>query len=226
MYKGEISIKHEQLESIMQVAESLGMRGLMDVACQPTQTKTSPEPGQHAVPPALIPTSVNKPECCGSCSGYTPSKKRRLYEDPASNEKPLQCSRTPGPDSRTVRTPTGSGIDNRMPPASMVSLRDPYSRTAPTSPDLENYNDIRPDILEMIKEEQKAKLLEPSQNWASHPGASSSSLPGGSYCYQNQLQSMWQKCWNQNASVYQVSLVTKYTIALLNLPMKLHFVLL
>eukprot|EP00092_Neocalanus_flemingeri_P002323 GFUD01002481.1.p1 GENE.GFUD01002481.1~~GFUD01002481.1.p1 ORF type:complete len:605 (-),score=132.40 GFUD01002481.1:649-2463(-) len=207
MYRGEISVKQEQLESIMQVAEALGVRGLVDVSGQPSlsQVKTSPEP---AVPPALIPTNVNKAEFCGNCSGYTPNKKRRLYEDPASNEKPLNCSRTPGPDHRTARTPTiqtptGSGIENRMPPSSMGSLRDPYSRTAPTSPDLENYNDIRPDILEMIKEEQKAKLLEPSQNWASHSGTSSSTVPGGSYCYQNQLQSMWQKCWNQNASMFQ-----------------------
>ena len=165
MYRGEISVKQEQLESIMQVAESLSVRGLVDVSGQPSmsQVKTSPEP---AVPPALIPTNVNKAEFCGNCSGYTPNKKRRLYEDPASNEKPLNCSRTPVPDHRTARTPTmqtptgsiiGSGIDNRMPQSSMSSLRDPYSRTAPASPDMENYNDIRPDILEMIKEEQKVK---------------------------------------------------------------------
>lgn len=211
MYRGEISVKQEQLESIMQVAEALGVRGLVDVSAQPSvsQVKTSLEP---AVPPALIPTNVNKAEFCGNCSGYTPNKKRRLYEDPASNEKPLNCSRTPVPDHRTSRTsslhtPTGSiigsGVDNRMPPSSMGSLRESFSGPSTASPDLDNYNDIRPDILEMIKEEQKAKLLEPSQNWASHSGPSSSTVPGGSYCYQNQLQSMWQKCWNQNASMFQ-----------------------
>ena len=45
--------------------------------------------------------------------------------------------------------------------------------------------------------------MEPNQNWSSL-SSSSASMPGGQYCYQNQLQNMWQKCWNQNANVFQV----------------------
>ena len=53
-------MKQEQLESIMQVAEALGVRGLVDVSAKPTVSpvKTSLEPG---VPPALVQTNVNKP---------------------------------------------------------------------------------------------------------------------------------------------------------------------
>jgi len=200
MYRGEVSVKQEQLDSIMQVAEALGVRGLVDVS----RVKRSPEPG---APPALVPSNVNKTaDFCGNCSSFSPNKKRRLYEEAAISEKPLNCSRAPAPDPRTSRAPSihTPTMDNRMPPVSIGSMRDSFSGPAPSPPDLDNYTDIRPDILEMIKEEQKAKLLEPSQNWASHSGSSSSSsVPGGSYCYQNQLQSMWQKCWNQNASMFQ-----------------------
>ncbi|XP_022125918.1 protein bric-a-brac 1 isoform X1 [Pieris rapae] len=56
--------------------------------------------------------------------------------------------------------------------------------------------DIRPGIAEMIREEERAKILENSHAWL---GASTSSLAVDSYQYQ--LQSMWQKCWNTNQSL-------------------------
>ncbi|XP_014364830.2 protein bric-a-brac 1 isoform X2 [Papilio machaon] len=55
--------------------------------------------------------------------------------------------------------------------------------------------DIRPGIAEMIREEERAKLLENSHAWL---GASTSSIADS---YQYQLQSMWQKCWNTNQSL-------------------------
>ncbi|CAO1345360.1 unnamed protein product [Diamesa serratosioi] len=50
--------------------------------------------------------------------------------------------------------------------------------------------EIKPGIAEMIREEERAKLLENSA-WL---GASQSNIAAESYQYQ--LQSMWQKCWN------------------------------
>ncbi|XP_050684190.1 protein bric-a-brac 1-like isoform X2 [Leptidea sinapis] len=55
--------------------------------------------------------------------------------------------------------------------------------------------DIRPGIAEMIREEERAKILENSHAWL---GASTSSLAD---TYQYQLQSIWQKCWNTNQSL-------------------------
>ncbi|XP_055841630.1 protein bric-a-brac 2 [Episyrphus balteatus] len=53
--------------------------------------------------------------------------------------------------------------------------------------------EIKPEIAEMIREEERAKLIEGAHPWMS--GAGSSSVADS---YQYQLQSMWQKCWNTN----------------------------
>ncbi|KAM7358065.1 bric a brac 1 isoform 2-T2 [Cochliomyia hominivorax] len=55
--------------------------------------------------------------------------------------------------------------------------------------------EIKPGIAEMIREEERAKMLENSHAWM---GASGSSIADS---YQYQLQSMWQKCWNTNQSL-------------------------
>lgn len=153
---------------------------------------------------------------CGSCNVTSqPAKKRRLFteadgdmQDRGEHSQPrtvIQCSSN-GNMSRLQVASTPSS----KPSASMstsrlasTSLRG-SSSGAGGSGDLDNYSDIRPDILEMIKEEQKAKMMEPNQNWSN---SSASSVPGSPYCYQNQIQNMWQKCWNQSASSFQVSLI-------------------
>ncbi|XP_034946856.1 protein bric-a-brac 1-like isoform X2 [Chelonus insularis] len=55
--------------------------------------------------------------------------------------------------------------------------------------------EIKPGIAEMIREEERAKLLESSHAWL---GASTSNI---SDSYQYQLQSLWQKCWNTNSGL-------------------------
>ncbi|XP_011315174.1 protein bric-a-brac 1 isoform X2 [Fopius arisanus] len=56
--------------------------------------------------------------------------------------------------------------------------------------------EIKPGIAEMIREEERAKLLESSHAWL---GASTSNISADSYQYQ--LQSLWQKCWNTNSGL-------------------------
>ncbi|KAH8386156.1 hypothetical protein KR200_001681 [Drosophila serrata] len=56
--------------------------------------------------------------------------------------------------------------------------------------------EIKPGIAEMIREEERAKMLENSHAWM---GATGSTLAADSYQYQ--LQSMWQKCWNTNQNL-------------------------
>lgn len=53
--------------------------------------------------------------------------------------------------------------------------------------------EIKPEIAEMIREEERAKLIEGAHPWMNGPGSSSVADS-----YQYQLQSMWQKCWNTN----------------------------
>ncbi|XP_055609260.1 protein bric-a-brac 1 isoform X2 [Uranotaenia lowii] len=59
--------------------------------------------------------------------------------------------------------------------------------------------EIKPGIAEMIREEERAKMLENSQVWL---GASTSSIPADSYQYQ--LQAMWQKCWNSQNLIHHL----------------------
>uniref|UniRef100_A0A1B0GCQ4 Protein bric-a-brac 2 n=1 Tax=Glossina morsitans morsitans TaxID=37546 RepID=A0A1B0GCQ4_GLOMM len=53
--------------------------------------------------------------------------------------------------------------------------------------------EIKPEIAEMIREEERAKMIESGHPWTA--GTSSTSVTDS---YQYQLQSMWQKCWNTN----------------------------
>ncbi|XP_059226829.1 protein bric-a-brac 2 isoform X2 [Stomoxys calcitrans] len=53
--------------------------------------------------------------------------------------------------------------------------------------------EIKPEIAEMIREEERAKMIESGHPWMA--GATTSSVTDS---YQYQLQSMWQKCWNTN----------------------------
>ncbi|XP_017066453.1 protein bric-a-brac 1 isoform X2 [Drosophila eugracilis] len=55
--------------------------------------------------------------------------------------------------------------------------------------------EIKPGIAEMIREEERAKMMENSHAWM---GATGSTLADS---YQYQLQSMWQKCWNTNQNL-------------------------
>ncbi|KAH8301992.1 hypothetical protein KR044_001604 [Drosophila immigrans] len=56
--------------------------------------------------------------------------------------------------------------------------------------------EIKPEIAEMIREEERAKMIETGgHGWMGAP-ATGTSVAADSYQYQ--LQSMWQKCWNTN----------------------------
>ncbi|XP_068626393.1 protein bric-a-brac 1-like isoform X2 [Battus philenor] len=101
------------------------------------------------------------------------------------------------PGSRESESPKRTRRRSRdrepSPGASPVDLLSP---DAPAPPPLHADDvDIRPGIAEMIREEERAKLIENSHAWL---GASTSSIADS---YQYQLQSMWQKCWNTNQSL-------------------------
>ena len=164
IYCGEVRVTQERLDSVMAVAEVLGIRGLL----------SSGQPQQ-------------------------PCKKRRLYEEGGGEAQRSE---------RSVITSCSSSASNGGQARSPVgprpaTARQPLSATASQRPGgtadiTDSFNDIRPDILEMIKEEQKvslcpalsaaleliitlfqAKLLEPNTNWNS---SSSANLPPG-MCY-------------------------------------------
>ncbi|XP_065218248.1 protein bric-a-brac 1-like isoform X2 [Planococcus citri] len=81
-------------------------------------------------------------------------------------------------------------------PSNMAPLPiPPPPPTLPSTSSVADDMEIKPGIAEMIREEERAKMLESSQAWLN----ASTSLASDSYQYQ--LQSMWQKCWNTNQSL-------------------------
>ncbi|KAL0852397.1 hypothetical protein ABMA28_000591 [Loxostege sticticalis] len=119
--------------------------------------------------------------------GVERGAKRPQSREPESPAKARRRSgeRSPGPSPR--RSPS---TPSAPPPAELPP------DAAPAPPLHADDVDIRPGIAEMIREEERAKLLENSHAWL---GASTSSIAADSYQYQ--LQSMWQKCWNTNQSL-------------------------
>ncbi|XP_052746695.1 protein bric-a-brac 1 isoform X2 [Bicyclus anynana] len=148
MYRGEINVSQDQIAALLQVAETLKVRGLTDVS------------GEHAVLRAAKRSGTASPDAPGAGLAGPAGKARRR-----------------------------SGSAPRSPPADL--LHAPPDAPPPMHDDV----DIRPGIAEMIREEERAKLIENSHAWL---GASTSSIADS---YQYQLQSMWQKCWNTNQSI-------------------------
>ncbi|XP_037978149.2 protein bric-a-brac 2 isoform X2 [Plutella xylostella] len=116
-----------------------------------------------------------------------PGGEPRVPKRPVSRaeETPAKSRRSsPGMSPTPRRTPPAPGPTPPAPPDA-----------PPPAPLHADDVDIRPGIAEMIREEERAKLMENSHAWL---GASTSSIADS---YQYQLQSMWQKCWNTNQSL-------------------------
>ncbi|KAL9908089.1 bric a brac 1 isoform 2-T2 [Glossina fuscipes fuscipes] len=87
-------------------------------------------------------------------------------------------------------TPAAAMGIGSLPSAAMPIGSGPTHHPSSIADDLE----IKPGIAEMIREEERAKMLESSHAWMSSGASIADS-------YQYQLQSMWQKCWNTNQSL-------------------------
>ncbi|XP_054274299.1 protein bric-a-brac 1-like isoform X3 [Macrosteles quadrilineatus] len=185
MYKGEINVSQEQIGPLLKVAESLKVRGLADVNSEhDLETKT----GDESV--SMSPNRPSKKRRRASAEPSSPaedaSEALELVTTSPSTPSSLPPPATPGP-----ATPGGPN------PMMALSLPPPPPPPPPQSaPSAADDCEIKPGIAEMIREEERAKMLESSHAWL---GASTSSLAADSYQYQ--LQSMWQKCWNTNQSL-------------------------
>lgn len=188
MYKGEINVSQEQIGPLLKVAESLKIRGLADVNSEhDLEAKAASE------------------ESLSMSPQRAPSKKRRRtsLEPPSPSEDASEALElvTTSPSTPTLPPPPPAGppqvTAGPQPvsvPNSMMTL--PIPPPPPPPPPTIDDMEIKPGIAEMIREEERAKMLESSHAWL---GASTSSLAADSYQYQ--LQSMWQKCWNTNQSL-------------------------
>ena len=117
IYCGEVRVTQERLDSVMTVAEVLGIRGLL-----------SSGPPQQ------------------------PCKKRRLYEEGGGEAQRSVITCSSASNGGQARSPVVSRPSTARQPLPAPSRPGGTGGTADIT---DNFNDIRPDILEMIKEEQK-----------------------------------------------------------------------
>ncbi|XP_068918263.1 protein bric-a-brac 1-like isoform X1 [Tenebrio molitor] len=203
MYKGEINVSQEQIGPLLKVAESLKIRGLADVNGEqdivaPTGELTTS--ARTLLKSASTPNNVAEWEARPEGDGPPRVKKRRRPSGERSSlSSPAESASTEIPDPppsvemspAPSATPLPSSVSTEPLPLTLPLPQQPQVSHA-SSDDME----IKPGIAEMIREEERAKLLESSHAWL---GASTSSIAADSYQYQ--LQSMWQKCWNTNQSL-------------------------
>lgn len=198
MYKGEINVSQEQIGPLLRVAESLKIRGLADVNGE--QDIVSPTAGELTT--KTLAKAVNITDWENRQDGEIqprakkrrrPSGERSSLSSPAESgnndmpEPPPSVEMSPAPPPTPLATP---GAPEPLPLTLPLPPQPQISQSHP-SDDME----IKPGIAEMIREEERAKLLESSHAWL---GASTSSIADS---YQYQLQSMWQKCWSTNQSL-------------------------
>lgn len=181
MYKGEINVSQEQIGPLLKVAESLKIRGLADVNGEQdvvgppgAELTARPTTAKPITPPEWEPLR-NSTEV-GDSSGR-PKKRRRPSGERSSLSSPAESASTempePPPSVEMSPAPPATplpppGIPDNMP--MNMPLPQQSQMTHPAD-DLE----IKPGIAEMIREEERAKLLESSHAWL---GASTSSIAG------------------------------------------------
>uniref|UniRef100_A0A8D8PZZ3 Protein bric-a-brac 1 n=2 Tax=Cacopsylla melanoneura TaxID=428564 RepID=A0A8D8PZZ3_9HEMI len=207
MYKGEINVCQEDIAPLLQVAESLKIRGLADVNNE--HDLTPAKPNEKTMDDTSIIPSSNRP----NTHGPSAKKRRRLSIERCSPEDARSaCSESPNRALELVTSPPNSQSHHFHPPpppaplppsqqqgsqgqGNMVPL--PLPPPLPAASSIVDDLEIKPGIAEMIREEERAKMLESSNAWL---GASTSNIAAAD-SYQYQLQSMWQKCWNTNQSL-------------------------
>ncbi|XP_077301304.1 protein bric-a-brac 1-like isoform X12 [Arctopsyche grandis] len=183
MYKGEINVSQDQIGPLLRVAESLKIRGLADVNGERETAAAAAAAEVAATTPLHKKSGPRRDE------GPTPTKSRKRHH-PTGGRSP-----TDSPPKTFVATPMPTTSASQSLPLVPVLPPLPPLPIAPQVPMHADDMEIKPGIAEMIREEERAKLLENSHGWL---GASTSSLADS---YQYQLQSMWQKCWNTNQSL-------------------------
>ncbi|GLV42662.1 bric a brac 1 [Carabus blaptoides fortunei] len=221
MYKGEINVSQEQIGPLLKVAESLKIRGLADVngeqdlvapqAEVSARETTDSQPGQIQLNQQLqqpIGSQIQQLQQNQhhAAIGIPRPKKRRRPSgersslsspaDSVSTEIPEPPPPTPTVDMSPVPPPTPQLPPPSNEPLSLsLPLPPPPPQQGAQLPQHPDDMEIKPGIAEMIREEERAKLLESSHAWL---GASTSSIADS---YQYQLQHMWQKCWSTNQSL-------------------------
>lgn len=193
MYKGEINVSQEQIGPLLKVAETLKIRGLADVngeqdIAAATTGELTARPASKPAPPTPIATpewgrdsrldqqSQQNQNHQDSVDAQRAKKRRRSGErsslsSPAESasteipEPPPSVEMSPAPP----QTPMTTSASIEQLPLPLTLQAQQVSHSSVPTDDME----IKPGIAEMIREEERAKLLESSHAWL---GASTSSI--------------------------------------------------
>uniref|UniRef100_A0A0K2TKE7 BTB domain-containing protein n=1 Tax=Lepeophtheirus salmonis TaxID=72036 RepID=A0A0K2TKE7_LEPSM len=184
MYKGQIHVGPGDLSPLLRSAESLQIRGLVDLI----------RPLEEGIDSSRI--GVKRRRLSNSASSKSPSSSRP-FTSPKNH-----CSVSSGstnlnnnnePISSPPISPQHSSLLRDSAAVAAVPLSSPneeqgssFGRSGASGANAEDMVDVKPGIMEMIQEEQRAKMLEASQlthNWmaaaAAAAAASTSTSPQG-----------------------------------------------
>ncbi|XP_047476551.1 muscle M-line assembly protein unc-89-like isoform X9 [Penaeus chinensis] len=193
MYKGEINICQEQLGSLLRVAESLKIRGLAEVdgdggesavltspAASPAARPLHTSLDDSSISPTLAAIARKRRRLSGDdisrpCTPATPTSAPELMDTVLDLPPPLgnRGGSGPLPGSPVGLPSLAAHLPGPMPPPAPMPHHLPH--LPPLSPLLNMHHihrhhtpddfEIRPGIAEMIREEERAKLLESSHHW-------------------------------------------------------------
>ncbi|KAJ6640649.1 Protein bric-a-brac 1 [Pseudolycoriella hygida] len=207
MYKGEINVCQDQISPLLRVAEMLKIRGLADVngndneIAIPQQSKVNSDVNeskrQRITPKEWANISGGNTEVTQN----TRNRKRRWpsTENTSTAGSPVNMTTTPEHSFDTSSPiPSSAHGPSTSTPISTYPIQSPLDGIGLTAMNMNHPDDleIKPEIAEMIREEERTKLMQNTNAWLD---ASTSASIADSYQYQ--LQSMWQKCWNTNQNL-------------------------
>ncbi|CAG0885964.1 unnamed protein product [Cyprideis torosa] len=191
MYKGEINVLQEQIPRLLKTAEILRIRGLAEVKndedLKPSvgsvsNSSSSPQNSRRPVPIAPSPYPPHPSNEASRRNGVLPSSST----PPLTKRMRLDSSTVPSPlGNLFMLPPTGPHIGNPM----FVGSGSNIHTSARSLED-----EIKPGIAEMIKEEERARMMESAVSMANRGDGSPFSIDPMQY----QVNSMWQKAWAQN----------------------------
>ncbi|XP_075230274.1 uncharacterized protein LOC142329487 [Lycorma delicatula] len=175
MYKGEINVSQEQIGPLLKVAESLKIRGLADVNNEhdlETKTTSGDDSSSHVSMSPQRSTPVSKKRRRESLEPSSPSDDLPEALELVTTSPPTPqnlCPPPPPPPTQSQPPPPVTPVVTN----SMLPLPLPPPPPPPPPPTAADDMEIKPGIAEMIREEERIRILVHLRLWSSMVGCRS-----------------------------------------------------
>ncbi|XP_075159992.1 bric a brac 2 isoform X2 [Haematobia irritans] len=154
----------------------------------PSSALPSPPSNSSSLGPTAIPPQISMhPAAAVAAAALANPHHPHHHAAAAAHQLATQHQQLQAAHSHAMASALGASLAAAA--AGATTAANPAGSTSAHHEDME----IKPEIAEMIREEERAKMIESGHPWMA--GATTSSVTDS---YQYQLQSMWQKCWNTN----------------------------